>query len=312
MTEINRRLGLAVIALVLLAHVGCAMRAAHEQVPAFAQAVSLTAGNVQAAFDAVEGEYANAEADRLVVNYDKAGFNPSEVKSFLPPEDLQIRMALLKGLSEYANSLAEISSDKKLTEFDNAAKQFGNSLQALSGSAASKLLPKSSDADRNIATAAIDALGRWFIERKRQKELPKLVAQMQGPIEKICDLLSADIGNAPDPSGKGGSGLRDQLWREYDQRMMDKSAFIDHNKGSMDAMTRAAEIRKLPALVRQQLLADKTLAQTQSGLKKIAATHAQLTKALTDKASFTAQASELVSEGQRIKEFYVSLEGSSK
>lgn len=311
MFGIDRRLGPVAVLTLTLMHVGCAMRAAHDQTSAFAQAVSVTTSNVEAAFDAVEHEYANVQADRLVVNYDKTGFNPADVKDFLSPEDLQIRMKLLKGISEYATSLAEISSDKKLTEFDDATKQFGTSLQTLSSSAAGKLLPKASDADRNVATTAIDALGRWFIERKRQKELPKLVTQMQGPIKKICELLSVDIGNAPDSSGSGGSGLRDQLWREYSQRMMDESAFIDHSKG-MDAMTRAAEIRKLPALVRQQRLADATLAETQAGLKKIAITHTQLVKALADRASFTSQASELASESRRIREFYTSLQNGSK
>src|SRR5439155_23636409 len=146
---------------------GCISPAVHKNVPDFANAVTLATENTKSACDAVEQQYENVEAERILVNYDKQGFNPNMVKQFLGQEDLELRLALLDALQRYASTLSDVSGDKQLDQFDYKTRALGSSLQALTGTAAFQRLVTSSAAEANVATAAVNALGRWFIERKR-------------------------------------------------------------------------------------------------------------------------------------------------
>jgi hypothetical protein len=307
--RLSNRCGLLAVLLPLLSlAIGCLSPAVHKNVPAFANAVTLATENTKSAFDVVEQQYEDVEAEGIVVNYDKQSFNPNMVRRFLEPEDLQVRLALLDALQQYASTLSEVSGDKQLDQFDDKTRAFGRSLESLTGTAAFQKLVGSSAGDVNIATAAVNAMGRWFIERKRQQRLPQLIGEMQEPVRKTAELLEADIGNAPDEHGRGGRGLRDQLWNEHTQAIMQQVAFIDENKDRMDPQSKAEAIKRLPQLVRQRFLADQALKQTQSTLSKLVDAHAALLQAVNSKTDVQAEFSALISEGQRIKSFYDSLQ----
>jgi len=280
----------------------------HKNVPAFANAVTLATENTKSAFDAVEQTYENVQAGRIVINYDTQGFHPKMVNRFLNPEDLQVRLTLLDALQRYASTLADVSGDENLDLFDDKTRALGSSLQSLTAKPAFGKLISSPARDANVAATAVNALGRWFIERKRQKHLPQLIDEMQGPVKRIAEILEADIGSAPDERGQGGNGLRDQLWNEYTQALLQQVAFIDHNKDHLDPASKAAEISKLPALVRQRSLADQTLKQTQATLSELVDAHAALLRATKAKTDVSTEFSVLLSEAQRIKSFYNSLQ----
>jgi hypothetical protein len=304
----TRRSRIVVVCILFGILPACISRAVHSNVPQFSEAVTLTTENSKDAFQIVDNKYMEVEASKLVVDYDRTGFDPQKIHHLLDARDLQVRLDLLNALQQYANSLSDVSSDSKLQEFDIETKAFGQSLETLTATAEFKKFAETSKADVNIATAAINALGRWFIERKRQKDLPQMIEQMQEPVRKIAELLQADIGNRPDAQGQGGIGLRAELWNEYMQAMIQESAFIDHNNGQLDALTRAAEIRKLPQLVDERDKADAALQQTAASMSKLVQAHSELLRAVQTKADLHADISSLISEGQRIKTFYESLQ----
>jgi hypothetical protein len=300
------RLFIQLLPLLLLAN-GCISPAAHKSVPAFSNAVALATENTKSAFDAVEEQYESVQAQRIVVNYDKQGFNPKMVKHFLDPEDLQIRLDLLDALQRYALSLSDLSGDKQLEQFDDKTRAFGASLQNLTATDAFKKLVSASAGNVNIATTAVNAIGRWFIERKRQQHLPDLISEMQQPVKTTAELLEADIGSAPDENGRGGHGLRDQLWNEYTEAMIQQVAFIDQNKDRMDPSTKTEAIERLPQLLERRSLADETLKETQATLSKLVDTHGALLRSVKSKGDIQGECSSLISEGERIKRFYDSL-----
>ena len=304
----HRRGTLAWVLALLLATGGCISPAVHKNVPAFANAVTLATENTKSAFDAVEQTYENVQAERIVVNYDTQGFNPKMVNRFLDPADLEVRLTLLDALQRYASTLADVSGDEKLDVFDDKTRALGSSLQSLTGKAAFQKLVSSSAQDANVAATAVNALGRWFIERKRQQHLPQLIEEMQDPVKSTAELLEGDIGSAPNEQGQGGHGLRDQLWNEYTQALLQQVAFIDHNKDHLDPASKAAEVRKLPVLIRQRSLADQTLKQTQATLSELVDAHGALLRATKAKTDVQAEFSALISEAQRIKSFYDSLQ----
>jgi hypothetical protein len=308
--RLRYRLFIPLLSLLLLAN-GCVSPAVHKNVPAFSNAVALATENTKSAFDAVEEQYESVQAQEIVVNYDKQGFNPKMVKHFLEPEDLQVRFDLLEALQRYASTLSEVSGDKQLEQFDDKTRAFGTSLQNLTMTEAFKKLASSSSANANIAATAVNALGRWFIERKRQQRLPDLISEMQEPVKTTAELLQADIGSAPDENGRGGHGLRDQLWNEYTEAMIQQVAFIDQNKDRMDPATKTEAIERLPQLLKRRSLADQTFKETQATLSKLVDTHAALLRAVKSKGDIQAECSALISEGQRIKSFYDSLQKKS-
>jgi hypothetical protein len=300
----RRRVQNAVIVCVLASLAGCISSRVHSNVPQFSDAVTLATENSKGAFQVVDRKYMEVEADALVVDYDKTGFDPSRVKHLLTADELQVRVDLLNALQQYAKTLSQVSSDSKLQEFDDQTKAFGKNLQDLSQTESFKKLLQTSKTQVDIATTAIDALGRWFIERKRQKELPKLIGGMQEPVRRTAELLQADIGNRPDDQGNGGSGLRAQLWNEYIQAMIQESAFIDHNKEQLGPLAKAQEIRKLPQLVDERDKADDALRQTAESMGKLVQAHQELLHAVQTKTDLHADISALISEGERIKTFY--------
>jgi hypothetical protein len=273
--------------------------------------VALATENTKSAFDAVEEQYESVQAQRIVINYDRQGFNPKMVKHFLDPEDLQIRLDLLDALQRYASSLSDLSGDKQLEQFDDTTRAFGTSLQNLTATDAFKRLVSSWAGNVNVATTAVNAIGRWFIDRKRQQRLPDLISEMQQPVKTTAELLEADIGSAPDENGRGGHGLRDQLWNEYTEAMIQQVAFIDQNKDRMDPATKTEAIERLPQLLKRRSLADQTLKETQATLSKLVDTHAALLRAVKSKGDIQADCSALISEGERIKRFYDSLQKKS-
>src|SRR5437867_12859097 len=134
---------------------------------------------------------------------------------------------------------------------------------------------------------------------------------MREPVRRSTKLLQADIGSAPDEDGHGGHGLRDQLWNEYTEAMVQQAAFVDQNKARMDPTTKAGAVKNLPQLVGQRSLADQALEQTQATLSKLVDAHSALLRAVNSKTDVQAEFSALISEGQRIKSFYDSLQKKS-
>ena len=303
----NRAIVVLLISVLLLS--SCAVPPAAKRITAFSSATSMTANSVTAAFDTVEQSYYQTQIQTLIVNYDKNGFNPKSIKPFLTSDDLEVRAKILGGLQEYAQKLSDVVSDQHLTEFDTQTKAFGQALVDLKGNPVLKNIAAGvPDTGLNILTTAVDSLGRWFIDYKRQKNLPTIIGDMQKPVDGICTLFIADIGSRPDDSGRGGHGLRDQLWRQYDSLLQLQDEFIQKSKDKFDPKTKAEEIAKLPLLVAEQKKADNTLKATQDALQKLSETHKALTKAFEkNNPSLEELISQLYAEGQRVKTFYEGL-----
>ena len=294
--------GLAVITLSLS---GCASAPAiNKDIQAFSQGVTTTTSNTTAAFELVDSNYYQLQVAELVNNYDEKGFNPKTVTRFLPSNELEIRLQALKALDTYASKISVIMSDNTLNEFDTQTKSFGEALLKLrENDALKKFAP--SENDVKIFTTAVDTLGRWFIEYKRQKGLKVIVKDMNEPVQNICKLLVADIGALPNESGQGGHGLRLQLHNQYISLIQDQDQFIQKNKGRLDPRSKREEIARLPELVREQETADATLAATQKAVSRLGETHAELVRSFD---SPTPKLEELIrqlgDEGKRIGQFY--------
>lgn len=296
---------------------GC-VKQIRSTVPAFAQAVELTSTNVQAAFDTVNDKYAEAQTIQFAVTYD-GQVNPSSISTeWLQPESMKVRQQLLEGLKQYALKLNSLTGSNDVESLNKASTAVGTSLKALANAPefktfASKLPANISDQ----AATAVNALGNMLIEVKLKKDLPPIIEAMDPNIQKICAMLSADIGTlSGDPAKPEGSGLRLVLWDQYNLIILSQNEYILHNECKKEGApiyncfspdARFAEIQKLPALVQQQNAADMTLVQVQVTVKQLAQAHTELVEAAQTKQNLTADLGDLLAEAQRLNAYYTSL-----
>ncbi|MBE7443996.1 MAG: hypothetical protein HS132_01520 [Planctomycetia bacterium] len=289
---------------------GCATPHAQKRIAAFSTALSIATSNTTDAFETVDQKFYQTKIALLVNNYDEKGFNPNTEMRFLTGQDLAVREELFKGLQLYAEKLADIMSDAQLKEFDAETKAFGASLQKLNGNDAFKnIADGSSSTNIDAFVTAVNAVGSFFINYKREKGVREIITEMKQPIENICNTLISDIGQPMDNHGAGGLGLRNQSWLQYDVMLKAQIGFIDHNAGKLDPATKAEAIAKLPSIVEEQQKVDLTLKATQNTLKKLKKTHDELVKAFDETCpTLENLIAELIHEGKRVGDFYKSLE----
>lgn len=302
--------GFAGILIVILFLSGCANQLAQKRIVAFSTALSIATTNTTDAFEIVDQKYYQTKVALLVVNYDTKGFKPDTEMHFLPGEDLAVREKVFEALHQYAQKLADIMSDKQLKDFDAETKAFGTSLHKLNDNPAFKEITGGvSETGINAFVTAVNTIGSFFVEYKRQKGVREIVTDMKKPIEDICDTLISDIGQPDDVSGKGGHGLRAQAQLQYKEMLKSQDSFILQNKEKFDARTKAEEIAKLPAIFEEGQKVDLTLKSTRETLEKLKKTHNELVKAFDEECpTLENLISELIIEGKRVREFYRSLE----
>lgn len=294
------------LAVCCLVFAGCAVAPLTQRVNQFGGAVGTIVPPVTHAYETVEETYYDGQVAALVVNYDKNGFNPEKIQPFLSREDLLIRTRVLDGLQAYADALRAVTSDKASDALDAATTSVGQSVLGLQKEGVlSKAFAKNVPEDAiNLATAALNTLGHFLVERKRSRRLSTIIGEMQEPIRQLGNLLIADIGSAPDAQGHGGKGLRNQLWLAYDKLVEDQDAFIAHS--TLDPVERRQEIAKLPALARAQREADLTLQATQETVRKLVAAHQAL--ATKDDTRMRDGIAALMAEGKRVAAYYQGLQ----
>ena len=130
-----KTLRLHVAALVLLSFLsGCSLSPLAKRTADFSSAAAATSIDTASAYQIVERAHYDTEVATLVANYDTDGFHPEKIKPFLKPEDQETRTRILNGLTQYAETLAEVSGDQPLADVDKQAAVLGNSLKDLSKS----------------------------------------------------------------------------------------------------------------------------------------------------------------------------------
>ena len=311
----NNRYLLTVILVVVL-FTGCATQRATERIAAFSEANRLTMQNIAAAFDTVERKHYEMQVSRIVNDPESFQCDPSKrtIGHFLSPDELQARMQVLEGIQKYAEKLAVIMGNEQLDEFDERTRDFGKNLTKVNEDLVKKnILNKATfkEGDIKVFTTAVNAIGRWFIEYKRQKGVKESVKNMQPFVDKICTLLAEDIGSSLADADSGGrsKGLRDQLRRDYDGIIDRQCNFIEHGKGKLDPIQMRSEIKVMIALEVEQRQADATLKAIQQSLDTLRKTHNKIEECF-DKNTVEIDnlISDLITEGKRIKEFYNTLD----
>jgi len=277
----------------------------------FSSAISTAAENNTAAYAVIEKVHQEVELMKAVADFDGKGFKPDSMTQFFDSQALKVRKQVLDGLALYAEKISEIAGGKELEEFDAETKKLGSSLQELNDGLLKSSFFRNSPIESShvrIFTTAVNAIGRWIIEYKKDKTVKESIISMNGNIGEICRLFIQDFGNPPDGLHKNPGGLRAQQWNQYDELMMLQDRFVGDNRGKLDPVSKKAEIEKLAVLPRKQKEADAVLADIQGSFKKIQEIHAALAKeSVGGKQDYDKMLKKLVAEGKRISKFFKSV-----
>jgi hypothetical protein len=287
------------------------MKKVQTTVPAFAKAMTSTTTNVEAAFDTVQRTYIDAEVLNYAADYAEGKqTNPDTLgNNWLPPATIKARHQVLDALKEYASQLNTLTVTD--CHADAEATELSKSLKDIAGDKHISGIAKSDpDAGAQVSTA-IDALADWLIQEKLRKELPAYINKMDPNIQKISNLLILDIGSVnTDPEHPSrGSGLRQELWIEYDKQIFTWDGYVRHNylDKSVSPDLKLNAIKQIAVLVQQKKAADDCLKQVATTLRQMAKAHAELVKAANAKQDLQADLNGLIAEGQRLGSYYESL-----
>ncbi len=300
------RAGLFSVAVALLI-AGCSAtdQDAAKKIGAFSKAVALATQNTSDAFDTLERRHFDLEIARVVAEGGWQQLNADRIKPFLDPGEAQARLLVLQGLQAYAERLSAIMGNEPLEAYDRATKDLSASLQNVNEEFVKTKLWSATPVDSQqiqVAAAAINAIGRWLIEAKRQKAVKASIEEMHPHITNMVALLSRDF-----------VVLRRNLHKTYDEGIQAQKLFVQHNQDKLDALTQRSEIKGIADLIIEQNKADRAMQSMEKAVQGLGATHAELSSAFDRRSARLEQLlSDLIEEGKRVKTFYDSLEKKEK
>jgi hypothetical protein len=147
----------------------------------------------------------NAEANL----YDKINLNQpwgfEDLKTAIPPSEIQLRLQSLSVLASYANALGAMAESKDVDSLGQAADNLRDDVNGLSATFASisqhRQKNKSAggaDKGANLdigspLASLVKLFGTIAIERKERKALEQAIIAGEEPVNKLIDLLKADL-----------------------------------------------------------------------------------------------------------------------
>jgi hypothetical protein len=294
---------------------------------ALAATVAPVVDQAAAAYASANAIHDMAENYEAVAAFDKPSppppaapvvYNPRTVAPLLSQDQIDLRLAVLKGLQSYSQVLVAVSGTQS-AELDAASKSLGGGL----ASAGDLFLPAGSSSVTQVVTTddvsvtktttsptdaisageqsaistAINALGQYLVAKKVKEELPGIVAKMDPQIQQLCRLLAKEI-----------DILASQEKVDFDIAINQQTEFLRVTKG-LDPETRREQIMKLPELARQQKQAAEQLKQLRAELGTLEMTHHALAVALANAnpESLSQKFADLGAAGSNLGKFYSSL-----
>jgi hypothetical protein len=292
--------------------------------------------------DEAEAAYAGAnKIHDLRVDYDAVTafdsnytvYNPRTIQPLLTPAQVDVRLAVLKGLQTYVQTLVAVTEDEDSPALEDASKSLGGGLTSLTNSSAPLIesglgiadpatwtssttvttgsgntstsisspatnvaAPVIEGGTQKVLTVGVNALGQYLVAKKVKQELPGIVEKMDPQIESLCKLLADEVDT-----------LASQEKIDFDSIILRQRLFV--TTATLDAQERREQIMKLPELVRQERVAAANLAQLKAGLLGLELTHHALAAAAqgNNPESFKNKLADVEAAGKNLGKFYSSL-----
>jgi hypothetical protein len=302
---------------------GC-MKPVAEHATVVAAAIAPVVDQASAAYTAANKIHDMAENYDAVTAFEKPSppnpvYNPRTVAPLLSQSQLELRLAVLKGLQGYSQTIVAVSGTQS-AELDAASKSLGSGLVAVgntflpagttkpeteteteNGVTTTETVTTSTNAitpgEQNLLSTAINALGQYLASKKTKEELPSVVEKMDPQVKLLCELLAKEI-----------DILSSQETIDFNL-VIDRQTLFLRTTTTLDPETRREQIMKLPELARQQKQAAQQLKQLRAGLVGLEMTHHALAAELqgNNPESIKQKFSDLAAAGGNLGKFYSSL-----
>jgi hypothetical protein len=323
----------ALAALLCLLSSGCASQSLAKHVAAVSAATAPVVDQATEAYEAANAIHDLSENYDAVSEFDKTEpvYNPRKVAPLLSQAQLDARLAVLKALQVYVQTLTAVTNGTESPELDAAAKSLGCSLAGLvnagapavesglgivvapetttqttvttTGSTTSSTTTTSSTPPpvispqmSNVLSTGINALEEFLASKKVKAELPGVVEKMDPQVKALCELLAQEI-----------DILSSQETIDFNSVINRETLFI--RTATLSAEERRQEIMKLPDMGRQEQAAAHQLAQLKSALVKLELTHHALAADAqgNNPESLKSKLGELEAAGNNLGKFYSTL-----
>lgn len=298
---------LATVALILgVASTGCDVQEYATSITDFGTAVATVVQQTKNAYQLVNDTSVQKEVLAYSIKSSPIGKPKMAFLPFLGDDDLAIRMTMLDALQAYATALTSLTG-KTTTDLDTETTKFAGAITALAKNVRLQhSLHEVNDVspqEINAAATALDAIGKFLIERKISQKLPAILKESQPTIEAIATIFIREIGAPPDSPNAGR--LRGKLGRDYEHMIEDQAMIVDGNiAGSAE---KEQNIAKLARLVTAQRDADATLAKIQTALAQLVQAHKALLQVQSTPATFKTVVASLWAQTKDIQDFYAKL-----
>lgn len=295
----------------------CIPESAVKKITAFSTGMENTMTNTEKVFELIEELHLRRKREILANEYstDPSAMRRFSSAPFFSEEAFDQRMLVINGLKIYAANLKEVVGNEQLEEFDDSTKALGERLKALNTDVVSRNIFRESSLDAtkiSIFVTAVNTIGRWFIDYKREKVTRQAIREMNTAVNDACVLLAEDIGIKPnndDGSLKPGViGLREKVWRNYSDILRERDRYFQANGGSLGFSDKRKETYEIADILQERQDADDTLVAIKDALLAIPVAHRALEKAFDkEDSSLMFRISQVFEEAERIKKFYENL-----
>ncbi len=277
---------------------------ARKRIVTFGNATQITSANIAKVYEQLEAQNFEIQVDTLLSEYSRnpaaTTVDPSKFEEIIAAEHIQARIDVLTGLSKYADLLIDIMSDDQLNEFDAATKELGKELKTLSESDVGKKYLKGilrDDNDSEILATAVNAIGRYFIEYKRQQTVEQIVKKMNKNISGICVVFTTEL-----------EIIHGKLIADMVQRRTARGLYLNHNFDKLSPPVQRQEVRAIVELVLLEKQLNRMIKTVKNSLVALKKTHEKLHQAFSgDKTELDTLLLELVAEAKLVQSFYKSL-----
>ncbi len=291
---------LAMVLAIGLCTAGCSIAPLAKHTAAFSAATCLVVDNSSNAYRAAIDLHEEEQISAGILQFQHGvAWDPHNDKPLISEEGLEARLEVLEAVKTYAQSLADVTSGIDSPALDKAAASTGTSLRGLAdefakqqGSSATSfaLTPEMAN---GVSTAA-RALGEYLIAKKIKREVPSIIRSMDPQIQSLCSLLSSDV-----------AILRRQAKKDYEDLFRQQEIQI---KQDLKADGIRDQIAKLPEILRKERHTDAMLAELQTAVTELAATHHALAAERANQPeALRARIAELTEAGERLGKYYQAL-----
>ena len=187
-------------------------------------------------------------------------------------------------------------SDDQLDEFDEATKAFGTQLGSLVAN--DFVAPYSDGSVPPLLASAVNAIGRFFIQYKRERTVREIVATMHPHVKNACDGLRADI-----------AAIKLHVAATANQLIVAANDRLLEDVSSITADERRARARRIAIMHANGIDAARRLDGVTKALDALETAHGKLDQAFEkDTTDLDSAIRALVNEVKRVRDFHRSFE----